>query len=129
MQNIHVISVAKQSALEKAKAEAKAKKLRDEKETASAFEDFVKEFDADIGEEKQWVSGGTEGGMLYSTRTGTGSRMSLGGGARRHFTTRQAQVLTIGGSCIVIRLGRRNRFTGWKEEEFGFFPGRIKEVP
>ena len=40
--------VARQSALDKARAEAKAKKLRDEKEAASALEDFVKEFDSDI---------------------------------------------------------------------------------
>jgi len=98
MQNISGVPVARQSALDKAKAEAKAKKLRDEKEAASALEDFVKEFDADLSDEdnppttKEWRTGGTEGGMLHSSSQGSGARVSLPrGGARRHFTTARHQ--------------------------------------
>jgi len=97
MQNIPV-PVARQSALEKAKAEAKAKKLRDEKEAASALQDFVKEFDADLSDEdntpttREWRTGGTEGGMLHSSSHGSGARVSMArGGARRHFTTAPRQ--------------------------------------
>ena len=78
--------MARQSALDKAKADAKAKRLRDEREAASALEDFVKEFDADISDEKEWQTGGTEGGMLHSSTQGSGTRVSMGRG-RRHFTT------------------------------------------
>jgi hypothetical protein len=76
----------RQSALDKARAEAKAKKLRDEKEAASALEDFVKEFDADVSEETEWRQGGVEGGMMHSSGAGAGGRVNLGAG-RRHFTT------------------------------------------
>ena len=76
----------RQSALDKARAEAKAKKLRDEKEAASALEDFVKEFDADVSEETEWRRGGVEGGMMHSSGAGAGGRVNLGAG-RRHFTT------------------------------------------
>ena len=85
--------VARQSALDKAKAEAKAKKLRDEKEAASALEDFVKEFDSDIPSETQWQTGGIEGGLLHSSAQGSGVRVSMGrGGSRRHFTAVQKSV-------------------------------------
>jgi hypothetical protein len=76
----------RQSALDKARAEAKAKKLRDEKEAASALEDFVKEFDADVAEEREWRRGGFEGGMVHSSAAGAGGRVNMIAG-RRHFTT------------------------------------------
>lgn len=76
----------RQSALDKAKADARAKKLRDEKEAASALEDFVKEFDADVSDEREWRSGGVEGGIKYSSAVGAGARVSMGA-SRRHFTT------------------------------------------
>ena len=93
MQNPTGIPVARQSALDKAKAEAKAKKLRDEKEAASALEDFVKEFEADVSDDEsaQWQVGGIEGGMLHSSSHGAGARVSVGG-ARRHFTAAPRQV-------------------------------------
>ena len=85
--------VARQSALDKAKAEAKAKKLRDEREAASALEDFVKEFDSDIPTDTQWQTGGIEGGLLHSSTQGSGARVSMGrGGSRRHFTAVQKPV-------------------------------------
>src|SRR5271163_710687 len=88
MQNITGVPVARQSALDKAKADAKAKKLRDEKEAASALEDFVKEFDADLSDDdtKEWRTGGIEGGMLHSSPLGSGSRVVMGARSRRHFT-------------------------------------------
>ena len=94
MQNTTGIPVARQSAFDKAKAEAKAKKLRDEKEAASALEDFVKEFDADISDETtEWRTGGIEGGILHSSASGSGGRVTMGrgGGSRRHFTSAPKQ--------------------------------------
>jgi hypothetical protein len=85
MQSIAAVPI-RQSALDKAKAEAKAKKLRDEREAASALEDFVKEFDADISDDREWQTGGIEGGMKHSSTQGAGARISMGAGNRRHFT-------------------------------------------
>jgi hypothetical protein len=84
---------ARQSALDKAKADAKARRLRDEREAASALEEFVKEFEAEVSDEehnrREWRTGGTEGGMQHTSNTGAGARVAMarGGGARRHFTT------------------------------------------
>jgi len=85
----------RQSALDKAKAEARAKKLRDEREAASALEDFVKEFDADVSDDREWRTGGTEGGMPHSPSAGPGGRVAMGGGGRRHFTTAPKDVYPI----------------------------------
>jgi membrane protein involved in colicin uptake len=95
MQNIAGVPVARQSALDKAKADAKAKKLRDEKEAASALEDFVKEFDADLSdEETQWQTGGTEGGILHTSTQGSGARIAHRG-SRRHFTAIPRQIVNL----------------------------------
>lgn len=87
MQNTAGIHVARQSAFDKAKAEAKAKRLRDEKEAASVLEDFVKEFNADVSDDEhaEWTVGGVEGGLRHSSSQSVGARVSMGG-ARRHFT-------------------------------------------
>lgn len=90
------IPVARQSALDKAKADAKAKRLRDEKEAASALEDFVKEFDADISEDtREWKAGGVEGGMLHSSTSVSGARVAMSGGGRRHFTATPRPIVLI----------------------------------
>jgi RNA recognition motif. (a.k.a. RRM, RBD, or RNP domain) len=90
--------VARQSALDKAKADAKAKKLRDEREAASALEDFVKEFDADLSDDGQeWQTGGIEGGILHSSTQGSGARVSMGRG-RRHFTAVPKHVFPLKGA-------------------------------
>jgi hypothetical protein len=90
------IPVARQSALDKAKADAKAKRLRDEKEAASALEDFVKEFDADISEDtREWKTGGVEGGIFHSSASGSGARVVMSGGGRRHFTVVPRQTVAI----------------------------------
>jgi hypothetical protein len=85
MQNPSGVGVVRQSALDKAKATEKARKLRDEKEAASALEEFVKEFDADVSDETTtWRTGGVEGGMTHTSSHGAGARVSMPG--RRHFT-------------------------------------------
>jgi hypothetical protein len=85
MQNPSGVGVVRQSALDKAKAAEKAKKLRDEKEAASALEEFVKEFDADISDDTTtWHTGGVEGGITHTSSHGAGTRVSMPG--RRHFT-------------------------------------------
>ena len=86
--------VARQSALDKARADAKARKLRDEREAASALAEFVREFEAEVSDEehhrtatgREWRMGGTEGGMQHRSAAGAGARVSMGR-ARRHFTT------------------------------------------
>lgn len=107
MQNMGGLPVARQSALEKARAEAKAKKLRDEKEAASALEDFVKEFDADLSEDENtqlWQTGGTEGGMLHTSNQGAGAGVAYRG-SRRHFTNVPRQVVSSSHSPLPLDMG------------------------
>lgn len=74
----------KQSAFERQKAEAEAKRLREAAETAAVYEDFVKSFDADTDND------GIQG-KLNSDSRGRGSGLAPprggfgGGGGRRHF--------------------------------------------
>lgn len=115
--------VARQSALDRAKADAKARKARDEREAASALEEFVREFEAEASDEdhhrREWRTGGTEGGMQHSSSAGAGApvAMARGGGPRRHFTTApkdvrshflQGRLMLVGGCWTV-----------GEEEEFG----------
>jgi hypothetical protein len=94
MQNPSGVGVVRQSALDKAKAAEKARKLRDEKEAASALEDFVKEFDADVYDETTtWRTGGVEGGITHTSSHGAGGRVSMPG--RRHFTGPPKRVLPL----------------------------------
>jgi hypothetical protein len=92
----------RQSALDKAKADAKARKLRDEAEAASVLEDFVKDFDADTNE--------TE---FVSSRGNT----AIGRAGRRHFSTRQV--------CLFdnVDSGRGLYSPDREEEEFGYIFG------
>ena len=69
----------RQSAREKAAAATKAKKLRDKAEAASALEDFVKDFDADIQEDND-----THQQPRHSEIHSTGSGLRPG---RRHFSS------------------------------------------
>lgn len=82
---------SKQSAFERQRAEAEAKRLREEAETAAVYEDFVKSFDRDDDSSHTLQgSSGTRGGGFGSHR---GSRAGFGGGppgggggaSRRHF--------------------------------------------
>jgi hypothetical protein len=125
MQSTGGMPVARQSALDKARADAKAKRLRDEKEAASALEEFVKEFEAELSDEEhhhhqrgsrsqEWRTGGVEGGMQHSSSAGVGAKITMpgarggaGGGARRHFTTAPREVLKplpLLFSCFVLSL-------------------------
>jgi len=113
MQNTTGIHVTRQSAFDKAKAEAKAKRLRDEKEAASALKDFVKEFNADVSDDEhaEWTMGGVEGGLRHSSSQSAGARVSMGG-ARRHFTAIR-QVL--GRSSMEITLHRMTNLAPERE--------------
>ncbi|KAI9786666.1 MAG: hypothetical protein M1839_006217 [Geoglossum umbratile] len=70
----------KKSIFERQKAEAEAKRRREEAETAAVYEDFVKSFEDD--------DGGSSVSRLRSTAGGSGSGTSTiaGGGPKRHFT-------------------------------------------
>jgi hypothetical protein len=119
--------VARQSALDKAKADAKARKLRDEREAASALEEFVKEFEAEVSDEehhrREWRTGGTEGGMQHTSTAGAGARVAVprggGGGARRHFTTAPKDVCPYFLFLVRGLMVGGGRWTDGEEEEFG----------
>lgn len=75
----------KQSAFERQKAEAEAKRLREAAETAAVYEDFVKSFDADAdnassSHNRSGYDGRGRGPGLGPPRGGFG-----GGSGRRHF--------------------------------------------
>lgn len=75
----------KQSAFERQKAEAEAKRLREAAETAAVYEDFVKSFDADDDNDGHNQSAG--GGAFDGSRgraPGFAPRGGFGGG-KRHF--------------------------------------------
>lgn len=76
----------KQSAFERQKAEAEAKRLREAAETAAVYEDFVKSFDADDGDDgnNQSAGGGTFDGSR-GRAPGFAPRGGFGGGGKRHF--------------------------------------------
>lgn len=70
----------KQSAFERSKAEAEAKRKRDEAETAAVYEEFVKSFDHD---ENDGAPGG--GAASYPSRHTFGGPPSSSNTNRRHF--------------------------------------------
>ena len=70
----------KKSVFERQKAEAEAKRQRDQEETAAAYEDFVKSFDDD-GSSNEPPSGPTARGGGFGGATPSG-----GGFSRRHFS-------------------------------------------
>ena len=145
MQTGSGMPVARQSALDRAKADAKAKKLRDEREAVSALEEFVKEFEAELSDEehqkrshhqREWRTGGTEGGMQHVSSAGSGARVTVasGGGrgaVRRHFTTAPPKVSPLPLGTVKLTLVGRVWivFRGRQEEKFGYFFGRDQEVP
>ncbi|ROV95958.1 hypothetical protein VMCG_07989 [Cytospora schulzeri] len=69
----------KQSAFERQKAEAEAKRLREAAETAAVYEDFIKSFDADEQEDKREQYERGAGGF------GRPPPRAVGGSGRRHF--------------------------------------------
>ncbi|TDZ24798.1 U2 snRNP-associated SURP motif-containing protein [Colletotrichum orbiculare MAFF 240422] len=75
----------KQSAFEKQRAEAEAKRAREAAETAAVYQDFVKSFDHDDEED----SGSNRHGSFPPQRPpkgpGFGGGAPLGGASRRHF--------------------------------------------
>ncbi|KAK5652794.1 hypothetical protein OQA88_9650 [Cercophora sp. LCS_1] len=77
----------KQSAFERQKAEAEAKRRREEAETAAVYEDFVKSFDHDEDDNANSSYGSrSRHGPGISERPAFGSQAPFGGGAgRRHF--------------------------------------------
>ena len=69
---------SKKSLFEKQKAEAEAKRLREQQETAAVYEDFVKSFDD--------ADDGSRVGSGNRSRGGPGSLGGSGGPSRRHFS-------------------------------------------
>lgn len=80
---------SKKSLFERQKAEAEAKRLREEKETAAVYEDFVKSFDHDDENDELLTAvghGGSGRGAFVGGRGGAFG--SQGGPGKRHFTAR-----------------------------------------
>ncbi|KKY33481.1 putative coatamer subunit protein [Diaporthe ampelina] len=74
----------KQSAFERQKAEAEAKRLREAAETAAVYEDFVKSFDADADDDDRNQNDRGPGGFGRPPQPRGGGFGGAGGG-RRHF--------------------------------------------
>ncbi|KAH8763211.1 hypothetical protein F5883DRAFT_114126 [Diaporthe sp. PMI_573] len=74
----------KQSAFERQKAEAEAKRLREAAETAAVYEDFVKSFDADDDDDDRNQNDRGPGGFGRPPQPMGGAFGGAGGG-RRHF--------------------------------------------
>lgn len=74
----------KQSAFERQKAEAEAKRLREAAETAAVYEDFVKSFDADDDDDDRNQNDRGPGGFGRPPQPRGGGFGGAGGG-RRHF--------------------------------------------
>ncbi|KAI9762102.1 MAG: hypothetical protein M4579_000582 [Chaenotheca gracillima] len=80
--NNKLAAPTKKSLFERQKAEAEARRLREEAETAAVYEDFVKSFEDND-------AGGSLGGGRPGTGGGDGlepPRNALGGPSKRHFT-------------------------------------------
>jgi U2-associated protein SR140 len=83
---------SKKSLFERQKAEAEAKRLREEKETAAVYEDFVKSFDHDDENDELLASVGRGGSGRGGFGGGRGGMFSGGGGpGKRHFIARGAK--------------------------------------
>lgn len=83
-------SSSKKSLFERQKAETEAKRLREEKETAAVYEDFVKSFDQD-DENDELLAAVGHGGSGRGGFGGGSRGAAFGGGGgpgKRHFTTR-----------------------------------------
>ena len=85
---------SKKSLFERQKAEAEAKRVKAEQETAAVYEDFVKSFDHD-GENDELLAavghgGGGRGGGATGIKNDKGNTASAGGAVvgKRHFSTR-----------------------------------------
>ncbi len=81
---------SKKSLFERQKAEAEAKRLRDEKETAAVYEDFVKSFDHDDENDDLLAAVGHGRGGRGGFAGGRGGAFvgGAGGLGKRHFTAR-----------------------------------------
>ncbi|KUI56112.1 U2 snRNP-associated SURP motif-containing protein [Cytospora mali] len=93
----------KQSAFERQKAEAEAKRLREEAETAAVYEDFIKSFDADDQDNAR---------DQYDR--------AVGGSGRRHFGAPGAAAMkasgpgTLGPAAPPMNFGKKRTYDGFQ---------------
>jgi len=78
-------TASKQSAFEKQKQEAEAKRKREAAETAAVYESFVKSFDNDDDDDDPLSQFTKPRGAQHGAPFGRGSGMHGGGPSRRHF--------------------------------------------
>ncbi|ROV95490.1 hypothetical protein VPNG_08893 [Cytospora leucostoma] len=101
----------KQSAFERQKAEAEAKRLREEAETAAVYEDFIKSFDAekDDNDREQYDRGAGGLGRPPPPR-------AVGGSGRRHFGAPGAKASgpgTLGPAAPPMGFGKKRTYDGF----------------
>src|SRR5262249_50717622 len=75
----------KKSLSERQKAEAEAKRAREEAETAAVYEDFVKSFEHDDEDDALARLGGSGAGRTGTPTRGGFGGAGTGGGPKRHF--------------------------------------------
>ncbi|KAK4242760.1 hypothetical protein C8A03DRAFT_39925 [Achaetomium macrosporum] len=115
----------KQSAFERQKAEAEAKRRREEAETAAVYEDFVKSFAHD--EEDDFLRGSKQPSSRFGPgapeRPSFGSGTPFGGGTgKRHFGVPQAASLKSGPGSLgpaPSTFGKKRSYDGFQRESDG----------
>ncbi|KAK2590371.1 hypothetical protein QQS21_011947 [Conoideocrella luteorostrata] len=111
----------KQSAFERQKAEAEAKRKREAAETAAVYADFVKSFDRD-DDEKEDASGSGGFGRLSRGRPGFGGGPPPGHGAsKRHFVSSGLKSGPGSLGPVPMSLGQKRSFNDFKG------PGELRD--
>jgi U2-associated protein SR140 len=108
----------RKSLFERQKAEAEAKRAREKAETAAVYEDFVKSFDHDDGNERPSAGRGEVGGRLGGSSYGGGGLVA-GGMSKRHFTSGPGRAS--GPGSLGPAFGKKRNFEG---ESVGVGSGR-----
>jgi len=116
----------KKSLFERQKAEAEAKRAREQAETAAVYEDFVKSFDEEaepltninnnnINNNNSRPSGGGSGGRLNTFGHGS-SGPAIGGPGKRHFTSSGPRLSGPGSLGPPPSLSRKRNHDGFQRE-------------
>ncbi|KAL1999127.1 hypothetical protein VTN02DRAFT_5008 [Thermoascus thermophilus] len=105
----------KKSLFERQKAEAEAKRAREQAETAAVYEDFVKSFeeDAEPSPNRHSGGGGGGGGRLNTFGHGPGG---IGGPGKRHFTSSGPRASGPGSLGPPPSLSRKRNHDGFMRE-------------
>lgn len=105
----------KQSAFERQKAEAEAKRLREAAETAAVYEDFVKSFDADDHDDDDDRNQNDRGpgGFGRPAQQRGGGGFGGAGGGRRHFGIKTSGPGSLGPAPPPMSFGKKRTHDGF----------------